>query len=500
MNEAQNPFEAMLNAGGNVDLFEGSSSPAIDLGSEAIAANPFEMPEPPAVNTGSETGATNSVAAPTVEAAAIPATANSIPTSMPVQPLPNQPQQLNSESGQAQPPLVEAAPQAPVIPDSVPASLFPEQATNPVEAAEETRAIAQLPVFARLPIFEHGAVKEDIEDLTQTFEDLRVAKMEDFPELEDGNRVSWEITYGKVRKTVYGAEAKKKKIGEFKASIEMSKEFTEGLKKSKEKSPACIVKPRVTAQSKGEKMPSYKGIFTNLEDARASGKAICIVPGSDGKVYEIRNEEAGIFIMPVSRCKELPEITAGFIPALPLVPRSLLVQIITFFRSLLFTDAGGSYEGIANIMWDRQCQVFCACVPKQIVSAVRADSDLTLSEDLDSGRFLHYMDVHSHNLMPAIFSRRDDRDEKATRLYALLGRLDCYLPEISVRMGCGGRHLPIDPGAVFEPFWEDYPDAWNGQVTFSGTVPDHQEGWDELEGISGLSLLPLPKGSYGEAA
>jgi len=45
-------------------------------------------------------------------------------------------------------------------------------------------------------------------------------------------------------------------------------------------------------------MSAYKGVFNDMESADNSGKLICIVPGSDGKVYEIRNEEMGRFITP----------------------------------------------------------------------------------------------------------------------------------------------------------------------------------------------------------
>jgi hypothetical protein len=46
------------------------------------------------------------------------------------------------------------------------------------------------------------------------------------------------------------------------------------------------------------------------------------------------------------------------------------------------------------------------------------------------------MDIHSHNTMPAKFSFIDDQDEKATRLYAVLGKLDGYWPGIDLRLSC----------------------------------------------------------------
>jgi len=349
------------------------------------------------------------------------------------------------ETGLEQTLAPESAPEP--IPDT-------EDIENPLTAAMDEQE--QASIFAKLPIFELGAMKEPIENLNQTFEDLRVAKLDDFPELEDGIRVSWEVIYSKVRKGV--PTPKKTKIGEFKRSIETSKEFMDALKKDKDKSPDCIVKPRVTAQSKGEhmKLPMYKGVFTSLEEAKASGKPITLVPGRDGKVYEIRREDSGTYTTPSGECGELSNIEAGFIPALPQIPCTYLLDILCFFRSLI--SSGYNYEAIANIYWDRVQNEFITVIPKQRVTATRADSEL--SENYGPERYIHYMDIHSHNIMPAAFSAQDDRDEKATRLYAVIGRLNTRLPEISLRMSNGGKYLSIDPRLVFDSIEGFYPSGW----------------------------------------
>ena len=348
-----------------------------------------------------------------------------------------------------------------VVSQETDAESNPNVVTNPLaEVLAGQDKTVQQSIFTKLPIFEHGAVKEPIEDLEQTFEDLRLAKSDDFPELEDGIRVSWDVVYGKVRKSV--PTPKKTKIGEFKKSIETSKEFTDALKKDKDKSPDCIIKPRITAQSKGEKLPlpAYKGLFTNLQDAEASGKVITIVPGRDGKVYEIRREEAGTFITPSGECGELSDIEAGFIPALPLIPRERLLEILGFFRSLM--QDGYNYEAIANIYWDREHEEFITVIPKQCVTATRADSELT--DEYGPERYIHYMDIHSHNIMPAMFSSQDDRDEKATRLYAVIGRLNRYLPEMDLRLSNGGKFLALDPRIVFESLDDFYPASWHDKI------------------------------------
>ena len=462
MSELKNPFEEAMKASefaetgfdpftATSDPFgeapQKSASPAGDLCSQ-VAANPFETPEE--VAAGSQEAVTPIT--PIINLGNHPGAASPF----------DEPEQAGETAESGAPAKEIGGGQltvlSPLEKDEAVASEAQSEtpeSENPLAAAMEKQE--QQSIYAKPPIFEHGVVKEPIENLEQTFEDLRIAKAEDFPELEDGIRVSWNVAYGKISKSV--PTPKKTKIGEFKKSIETSKEFMDALKKDKNKSPDCIIKPRINAQSKGDTMPSYKGVFTNLEDAEKADKVISIVPARDGKVYEIRREEMGTFITPSGECKELSEITAGFTPALPHIPRERLLEIMGFFRSLI--QDGQNYEAIVNIYWDRKRFEYITVIPKQRVTAVRADSEL--SDDYCPARYLHYMDVHSHNVMPARFSSQDDRDEKSTRLYTVIGKLDKTLPEMSVRISNGGKHLLIDPDSVFESAGEYLPVPWNKQ-------------------------------------
>jgi hypothetical protein len=224
-----------------------------------------------------------------------------------------------------------------------------------------------------------------------------------------------------------------------------------------------VVKPRVTAQSKGDALalPGYKGFFTDIGDAYASGKPISIVPGNDGHLYEIRRSELGTFTTRTANCKELGEIRAGFIPALPLIPRETILSVIGFFRSLITANWG--CEALVNIMWDRTLRAFAVYVPKQTVTHTSVAADTT--DMPDPARYLHYADIHSHNTMPAKFSKIDDADEKATRVYAVFGRLYAFMPDISVRISNGGKYFEIEPSVVFEPMFSRYPEIWNGCVS-----------------------------------
>jgi hypothetical protein len=514
MSEIRNPF----------DPSEGSYDNPFDLGSDAFAGNPFEedltpsaasAPEPdthyeapqapaphpapelpleqtprpaPATNTAPPAPRPDPRPAPQTPPAAppaqpaMPAAAPQSVTQQPASPapIPAAQQPILSAQQQTVPQPTSPAPQHtaqqpaqhPTPPTPAPQNLqsntqtppaltpaLPADDPNPL-LAEMTRR-EQTSIFAKPPVFEYGSATEEIADPAQTFDQLRAAKADDFPELEDERRVSWSVVYGKITKTINSAEAKSKKIGEVKATIEASKEFISSLKTAKDKSPRCVVKPRVTAQSKGD-LPAYKGIFGSLDDALRSDKVISLMPSSDGRMYEMRRTELGTFTAPAS-CRGIQEVKAGFIPALPLVPRELTLEIIGFFRSLV--NSGNSLEAIVNILWDKEREAFCTFVPPQTVSRGSAAAELPKLHS----RYLHYIDVHSHNTMPARFSAVDDADEKATRVYAVFGRLDRFLPEISVRISSGGSFSELDPLTVFEPLGKAYPESWNARVMTGGS-------------------------------
>ncbi len=345
---------------------------------------------------------------------------------------------------------------------------------NPISAAfsrQEEKNTRQ-GLLEKSPVFCYGSARESITDPGMTFEELRIAKADDFPELAEGKRVSWTVEYGKTVKTI--KDPKAVTIQSVKSEIELSKDFPDSLKKAKDKNPDCLVKPKVTAQSKG--IAAYKGVFSSLEDARASDKAICIFPGGDGRIYELRKSELGEFIAPKDKVVEFSQIRAGFTPALPLIPMSILSQIISFFRC--YMNEREEFEALAHILWDKEREEFVVHIPEQEVSKAHIHADLR-HDAYPEDRYLHYADIHSHNSMAAKFSPVDDNDEKATRLYIVLGRLDRFFPEISVRMSCGGVFQTIDPAVVLEGVGETFPCQWLDKVRTQRGVPRHAGSFRE---------------------
>ena len=401
-----------------------------------------------------------------------PAPAASIPqgqpqtTAMPAEQAQPQPvPQAAQQPAASAPPVfqsVQPVQPAPAIAPAAATAAQPPLDIDPLAAAmaeqeAKTEQKAAKSLFEKAPVFHYGSAREDITDPGMTFEELRIAKSADFPELGEGKKVSWTVEYGKTVKAI--TDPKGTTIASVKKEIELSKPFLDNLKKAKDKNPDCLVKPRVTAQSKG--IAAYKGVFASLEEARASDKAICTIPGADGRVYELRKNELGEFIAPKDCVIDLESVRAGFTPALPLVPMELLAQIISFFRCCM--TGPEEFEALAHILWDKQEQEFVVRVPEQTVTKAHIDAKLN-RDDLPEERYLHYIDIHSHNSMEAKFSPVDDEDERATRIYIVVGRLDKFFPDITVRMSCGGTYLTLPPGCVLESFGAVFPAEWRTQV------------------------------------
>ena len=417
---------------------------------------PFqEIPEEEGLDISAIFG--NSSAAPQGDPFAPPAAAQSIPPS----PAPVMPEITPAVTATSQPAT------APIV--NVPAKAPAEApAENPIAAAfeQKTAENTKKGLLEKPPVFYHKGVKEEIDDPSMTFEELRIRKSDDFTDLEEGKRVSWSVEYCGIRKEV--KDPKGTTIISMKEMIERSREFLDALKKTKDKDPCCYVKPKVEMKTKGN--AAYKGKFGTLEEARTSDKVICLIPSNDGRIYELRKMEQGEFIAPKKNVVDFSEVRAGFSPALPKIPAELMGQIIAFFRAFM-TDHGEN-EAFAQIYWDKAEKRFFAYVPKQSVCKEEVEADLHDCPYDDEERYLCYADIHSHNSMDAFFSGKDDQDERSTGLYLVLGKLDKFYPDVKARIFCGDSFVSIDPDIVMEGLEQPFPKEWLTQVSIRSRKPE----------------------------
>ena len=374
------------------------------------------------------------------------------------------------------PEIAQTAPTETIVPEPTPST---EQQTTPfaaeqpaasqpdniidlfgavVEQSEEDAAAELLvKVTTSRPVFDYASIQAEITDADMTFEQLRVKMSADCPELEARAHVSWSLSYAgfseritDVNSTIYDAKSK----------MEQSKKFKDALKKRKpaDKLPVCSVKPTVTAQKKGIlPFPAYKAVCESVDAAEKANAPICYIPSQDGQIYEMRRNEIGTFIAPSSKIVELDMIRAGFQMNLPRLPAAKLAEIISFFRRVCAAH-DRCMEALVNVYWDRVEQEYILHVPTQQATAVSVETDL--SDRPDESRYYLVMEVHSHNMMAARFSKTDDADEQATRLYMVIGRLDRFYPEIRCRFACGGQHIEIPAEQVCERTDVPFSTAW----------------------------------------
>ena len=134
-----------------------------------VATAPAPAAAAPVVTATAPAAAAPVVTAPAPAATTADATNNVVPFAPPAQ-----------ESNEGENPLL---------------AMMDLQETKNVQAANAS-------LFAQLPQFSYNGTTEVIENLDQTFEELREAKAEDFTELEEAASVTWNVTYGTVTKRV----------------------------------------------------------------------------------------------------------------------------------------------------------------------------------------------------------------------------------------------------------------------------------------------------------
>lgn len=332
-----------------------------------------------------------------------------------------------------------------------------------LEVQGEKRMLEAL--AAKPAIFAYAKVKENIEDRDSTFEDLRQRYEADFPELSDPKTISWTVNYGKTTKSVSNPGSDK--VYDIKTEIENSKAFKEALKKAKtdaEKNPECIVKLFKKAQTKGEALSGIKELCLTKAEAAQTNKPIVLLPSKDGRVYEQRRNEIGCFTAPAENVREFEDIQAEFKMAVPKIPAHIFSKVMGFFKSI---SDELHYEVLVHILYDTEEKEYIIKVPKQRISEASVNSE---TDEPYPDRYIHVMDFHSHNTMPAVFSETDNADEKETRLYAVAGRFNRTFPEITVRAGCAGKFIPLNPEDVFEgDFFGSYPEEWKENIRHWGT-------------------------------
>lgn len=201
--------------------------------------------------------------------------------------------------------------------------------------------------------------------------------------------------------------------------------------------------------------------------------------GKDG-LYKVGIGKFGSFARKVEKLRNSPYIKEGFKVNLPKIPYSIYQMIINFFKAV---EKKHNAEVMVEIWWDKTKKEYFVYCPEQEISEVSIDykknKDLLLNDN-----YILVMDIHSHNFMPAFFSATDNRDEKDTRFFGVVGSLHRSKPEFSFRMGVRGQFKTVEFNELFEK---------HSLMTKKGYFP--QEWLNQIK-VSKFSLSSLPSKYY----
>lgn len=123
--------------------------------------------------------------------------------------------------------------------------------------------------------------------------------------------------------------------------------------------------------------------------------------------------------------------------SLPKIPGYLLDTIIKEFKRDL------TKEDMVQIYYSVKSKSYYLVRPKATYDKISVRYQMTHTKDI------LVMSIHSHNTMPAIFSRTDDEDEIYTGLFGVIGDLDKSTISMSFRAGMEGKFKTLYYADIF---------------------------------------------------
>lgn len=129
--------------------------------------------------------------------------------------------------------------------------------------------------------------------------------------------------------------------------------------------------------------------------------------------------------------------------ALPKIPRHILSDVITYFRK------DTAKEAYVKICYNKATNQYFVVHSKNQATKMEVVYHLPTEGLINNRNIIQVMDIHSHNTMPAYFSRVDDADECYPGLFGVIGHLDTGNPSICIRAGYEGIFTTIPVGKLF---------------------------------------------------
>lgn len=166
---------------------------------------------------------------------------------------------------------------------------------------------------------------------------------------------------------------------------------------------------------------------------------------ANNHTYRIENTPVGLFVSG-------DDIHCGeFTFHLPKIPSSILKEIHDYFYQVNqygIKNYSCNLEAACQLFFDKTSKQYFVYYPRQVVSKYYVDYIRNVHLEHSQNMIL-VMDIHSHHSMDAIFSEDDNEDEKGTRLYGVMGKINENYYELSLRAGTGGLFIPLSRDTIF---------------------------------------------------
>lgn len=179
-------------------------------------------------------------------------------------------------------------------------------------------------------------------------------------------------------------------------------------------------------------------------------------------LYEVRINTIGIFSTMIERFEYdgTPEYGEGVGMLLPKIDTSLLMQVIGSFKEVF--RLYGTVEAAAEIYWSIKDQHYYVYYPKQVVTDIEIDTEVDNKREHDD---VLVLELHSHHAMRADFSNKDDLNERATKFYAVVGRIEKFFPDIKLRYANAMQHREVPLETLFKNY---FPVEWLDNIKVGG--------------------------------
>ena len=162
--------------------------------------------------------------------------------------------------------------------------------------------------------------------------------------------------------------------------------------------------------------------------------------------YDVRALPHGTFITLQDKLERgAAPLSLRFERKLPKIPSELLFEIIEYFKEDL------SNEAMVRVVYNKKEETFSYYKAEGARSKASILYEFDVDDSYFSPNMVQVMEIHSHNTMPAFFSKIDDRDEAGyPGMFGVVGNLDRQTPSICLRVGNLGIFEPIALSDVFD--------------------------------------------------